>query len=642
MRGCRVGARPRGRLAGVFAVVMLAVAAPATIARPAAAEPTGCVVDPAEMLGWWKGEHDLLAEVGPDLGGSADFPDAAVGAGFGLGLGDGVSVSTLPAVSDGVSLEAWIKPTPSLFSQALFSRWTFVGGASDDAFAVVLTTDGLIFYVDERSSREPDTLAARTPVLFDGGFHHVAATWGSGEMALYIDGVAVATRTVRGGTINAAESTPFHIGTSSDPGYLPYDGVVDEPAVYRRALTSTEVAAIHAAGSNGKCMPTPPNTQVSKLADNPGSANDWYGRAIDVDGATAVIGVSESDPGGSVRMLTRSGTTWSPQDSVAGADTAANDAFGFAVAVDGDTAVVGAFEDDAGQFLNRGSAYVFVRDGSGNWSQQAKIEPSTSSSVQNFGRSVDISGDTLVVGSFNDDNPGAIDSGAVYVFTRSGTTWTQEARLTASDRATGDGFGYDVAIDGEALVAGADLGDDDGRGAIDSGAAYVFTRSGTTWSETAKLTSSDSGANDAFGFAVALDGTTTVIGANGAGATTAGAAYVFVGSGATWTQEAILVAPDGAFDDRFGFDVALDGDLAVVGARFDDDSIAGVDAGSAHVFLRAGTAWSHVAKLAADDAAAGDEFGNAVSLHAGFALVGAYRDDEAGLVDRGSVYVYGT
>jgi hypothetical protein len=412
--------------------------------------------------------------------------------------------------------------------------------------------------------------------------------------------------------------------------------------VYDRALTSAEVGAIHATGSDGKCTPTPPNTQIGKLFDDPGASSDWYGRSIDMDGPRAIIGVSEDEPGGTARVLSRSGSTWSTEQAIVGADTAANDRFGFSVAIDGSTAVVGAFEDDASPFLNRGSAYVFVRDGTGTWTQQAKLQPSVSSNVQNFGRSVDISGDTVVVGSLNDDNPGALDSGAVYVFTRSGTTWTQEARLVAADAAAADGLGFDVAIDGDTLLAGADLGDDDGRSKADSGAAYVFTRSGTTWSEAAKLTSSDSETSDAFGFSVALDGATALLGAHGAGTTTAGAAYVFTGSGASWSEQAILVAPDGAFGDRFGFDVALDGHLVVVGARLDDDPLAGADAGSAHVFVRDGVTWTHAAKLLADDAAAGDELGNAVGLRSGYALIGAYLDDHSGFVDRGAVYVFGT
>lgn len=614
--------------------------APSTQAVPAAL--TGCVVDPADMIGWWRGEDDLLAEVGDDLTGTAGFADAIAGRGFDLGRSDTLTLSTLPAAADGVSVEGWIKPTPSIFSQALFSRWTFVGGEDDDAFALVLTSDGLIFYVDQPGLRESDTLSVSAAQVFDGSFHHVAATWGGGEMALYVDGASVATRSVRGGTINPAPATPFLLGQSSDPGFLRYQGVIDEPTVYDRPLNPTEIAAIHAAGSAGKCTPTPPNTQIGHLFDLAGADSDRYGRSIDMAGVRAVIGVPEDDPGGSARVLTRSGTTWSVEDELVAADTAANDRFGFSVAIDGSTAVVGAFEDEAGPFINRGSAYVFVRDATGTWVQQAKLEPSISTNVQSFGRSVDISGDTVVVGSFNDDSAGALDSGAAYVFTRSGTTWTQQARLTASDRETGDGLGYDVAIQGDTVLAGADLGDDDTRSKADSGAAYVFTRSGTTWTQAAKLNASDSESSDAFGFSVALDGGTALIGAHTAGTTTAGSAYAFTGTDATWTQQAILVAPDGAFGDRFGFDVSLDGELAVIGARLDDDPVGGIDAGSAHVFLRTGTAWTHEATLTANAPAGSDELGNAVAIRSGFTLVGAYLDDDAGLVDRGSVYVFGT
>lgn len=627
-------------MAWVLVAGTLAAGLPAR-AAPVALE--GCVVDSADMIGWWRGEDDLLAAVGDDLAGSVGFADAVSGRGFELGSGDSLRLSTLPAVSNGVTVEGWIRPSSSLFSQALFSRWTFVGGSSDDAFALVLTTDGLIFYVDEQSLIESDTLSVSAPQLYDGSFHHVAATWGNGQMALYVDGSPVAERSVRGGTINQAQSTTFTLGETSDPGFLRYQGAIDEPTVYDRALTPTEVAAIDAAGAAGKCTPSPPNTQIGKLFDEQtGSDDDWYGRSVDLDHARAVIGVPGDDPGGSARVLTRSGTTWSIDAVLVGTDTVASDRFGFSVAIDGDTAVIGAFEDDHGQFINRGSVYVFVRDGMGAWSQQAKLVPSQSSNVLNFGRAVDISGDTVVVGALNDDSPGALDSGAVYVFNRSVSSWTQQARLTASDAQTGDGLGFDVAIEGDTLLAGADMGDDDVRGQSDSGAAYVFTRSGPTWTEAAKLTASDSQAGDALGFAVALDGGSALVGAHTAGSTTAGAAYIFTGSGATWSEQAILVDPGGAFGDRFGFDVTIDGELAVIGARLDDDPLAGADAGSAHVFVRDGTTWTHVARLNADDAAASDEFGSAVASRSGFALIGAYRDDEAGLVDRGSVYVFGT
>ena len=189
-------------------------------------------------------------------------------------------------------------------------------------------------------------------------------------------------------------------------------------------------------------------------------------------------------------------------------------------------------------------------------------------------------GDTAVVGAEGDDDNGAY-SGSAYVFVRSGSVWTEEAKLTASDGAAVDYFGVSVSVSGDTAVVGAWSGD----GIVaDSGSAYVFVRSGTTWSEQAELTASDGAADDWFGFAVSVSGDTAVVGAdydddNGMNS---GSAYVFVRSGTTWTEQAKLTASDGAATDVFGRSVSVSGDAAVLGARLDDDN--GTDSGSAYVF----------------------------------------------------------
>lgn len=180
--------------------------------------------------------------------------------------------------------------------------------------------------------------------------------------------------------------------------------------------------------------------------------------------------------------------------------------FGFAVGIDGETVGVGAPVDNTAA----GSAYVFVRSGT-SWSQQAKLTASDAAAVDNFGRNVvGISGDTLVVGAPFDDTGAGTDAGSAYVFVRSGTSWSQQAKLTASDAAAGDAFGISVSISGDTVVAGA-FNDDDGG--TNSGSAYVFTRSGTSWSQQQKLTASDAAAGDQFGFSVSNSGNTVVAGA---------------------------------------------------------------------------------------------------------------------------------
>ena len=246
-----------------------------------------------------------------------------------------------------------------------------------------------------------------------------------------------------------------------------------------------------------------------------------------------------------------------------------------------------------------------------------------------------MSGDTAVVGAYLDHHNG-IESGSAYVFVRTGSTWTEQAKLTASDGAGGDDFGLSVSVDGDTAVVGAFLDDDSGNW---SGSAYVFTRTGSTWTEQAKLTASDGASDDWFGYSVSVDGDTAVVGAvyddhNGIDS---GSACVFTRTGSTWTEQAKLTASDGAAGDVFGVSVSVSGDTAVVAAHNDDDS--GSNSGSAYVFVRTGSTWTEQAKLTASDAAGQDQFGVSVSVDGDTAVVGAYSDDDNG-IDSGSAYVF--
>jgi hypothetical protein len=270
-------------------------------------------------------------------------------------------------------------------------------------------------------------------------------------------------------------------------------------------------------------------------------------------------------------------------------DGAAYDDFGYSVAISGDTVVVGTHYDDDNGFES-GSAYVFERNqtGADNWGQVAKLTASDAAADDRFGVSVAISGDTVVVGAWGDADNGT-QSGSAYVFERNQTgadNWGQVAKLTASDAAAGDWFGYSVAISGDTVVVGAPGDDDNGS---QSGSAYVFGRNQTgadNWGQVAKLTASDGAAGDWFGYSVAISGDTVVVGApydddNGA---YSGSAYVFERNqtGAdNWGQVAKLTASDAAAVDCFGISVAISGDAGaiVVGADWDDDN--GTDSGSA-------------------------------------------------------------
>ena len=321
------------------------------------------------------------------------------------------------------------------------------------------------------------------------------------------------------------------------------------------------------------------------------------------------------------------------------ADGAANNYFGDSVAISGDTAVVGAPYHVVGANANQGSAYVFVRSGA-IWSQQQQLTAADGAAGDVFGWSVAISGDTVVVGAAYDNVGANGNQGSAYVFVRSGTSWSQQAQLTAADGATSDIFGWSVAISGNTVAVGAP-GNDVGANA-DQGSAYVFVRSGAIWSQQQQLTAVDGAAGDYFGDSVAISGDTAVVGApyDDVGATiNQGSAYVFVRSGAVWGLQAHVAAADGAANDYFGSSVAISGDTVVVGAPYDDVG-ANVDQGSAYVFVRSGTTWSQQQQLTAVDGAVSDDFGDSVAISGATVAVGRPWRDVGANADQGSAYVF--
>ena len=384
-------------------------------------------------------------------------------------------------------------------------------------------------------------------------------------------------------------------------------------------------------------------TQQAKLIASDYQASDNFGWSVAISGDTVVVGATLEDPNnitdaGSVYIFTRSGTTWTQQAKIQASDAQASDQFGESVAIDGDTVVVSAQYEDPGNITTAGSAYIFTRSGT-TWTQQAKLVASDYQTNDYFGVKVAISGDTVVVGANGEDTV-ATGAGAAYVFTRSGTTWTQQQKIQASDAQASSVFGTSVAIDGNTVVVGASLNDP--SSIIDAGAAYVFTRSGTTWTQQQKIQASDAQASDNFGQSVGISGNTVVVGAyaedpnNISGA---GSVYIFTRSGTTWTQQAKLIASDAQASDLFGQSVAIEGDTVVVGA-YNEDPNNITDAGSAYVFTRSGATWTQQAKLIASDAQASDLFGQSVGISGNTVVVGAYAEDPNNISGAGSVYVF--
>lgn len=379
--------------------------------------------------------------------------------------------------------------------------------------------------------------------------------------------------------------------------------------------------------------------------------NDGFGHAIALDGDTLVVAANREDSSatgvdqaqanndaldsGAVYVFVRDGTAWSQQAYIKASNTDSNDEFGTSVALDGDTLAVGApFEDSdatsiggsqangpTGSGMESGAVYVFVRDDTTSWSQQAYIKASNSENFDGFGASVALAGDTLAVGALYEG--GAVGgvhgdasaqasnlapkSGAVYVFVRSNSnaTWSQQAYIKADNPDANDWFGASLALSGDTLAVGAFFEDGmgtgvslrgGGDGAVGSGAAYVFERVGDTWAQQAYLKASNTTANDHFGFSVAVEGdwlavgtpgeNSDSIGVNGDGvdgdhvnvaANNAGAVFLFARAGTNWSQQAYIKASNTEMGDAFGQSVALAGTTLVATAPGEDSSATGIN-----------------------------------------------------------------
>ncbi len=332
-----------------------------------------------------------------------------------------------------------------------------------------------------------------------------------------------------------------------------------------------------------------------------------------------------------VYPLTVDPLVWLEQ-KVTSNDGAAGDQFGISVAVSGTTAIVGANIATINGNMWQGAAYVFS-ESNGVWSQAAKLTASDGAAYDTFGDAVAVSGTTALVGA--DGHNG--DQGAAYVFSESGGTWSQTAELTASDGAFGDDLGFSVALAGNTAIVGAAYKN------FAQGAAYVFGESGGTWSQISKLTASDGAAGDVFGASVVVSGTTALVGAPDAAVNdnaSQGAAYVFGESGGTWSQTQKLTANDGAASAMFGNAVALSGTTALIGAP--GVIINGnTHQGGAYVFGNSGGTWSQTQKLTASDGAMGAWLGYSVALDGTTALAGAWGAKVSGNSAQGAAYFEG-
>ena len=412
-------------------------------------------------------------------------------------------------------------------------------------------------------------------------------------------------------------------------------------------------------------------TQLQKI--NPQAAQRQagaiFGRRVATDTDVMVVGAPDEPGGGAAYVFEKSGGTWSQTARLRASDRATGDAFGFSVGVSGNTIVVGAYDeaDDANggnPLTQAGSAYVFEKSGS-IWSQTGKLLPNVRSAGDFFGFSVGVSGNTIVVGSTGESQDASegntvSKAGAVYVFGKSGSIWAQTQKLVVSIRTSFDQFGFSLSISGNILVAGSPSEDEDlneQNTLSAAGSAYVFEKSGSTWSQTQKIIASDRAAGDVFGYSASISGNTLVVGAvqededtNGENTFfDAGSAYVFEKSGSIWTQTQKLVPGVRAAFDLFAWSVSVSGSTIVVGAPSESEDASEANtlstAGAAYVFKKSGSAWSQTQKLVASDRAVSDQFGYSVGIAGSTIVVGAiFEDQDASggntVSNAGSAYIF--
>jgi hypothetical protein len=399
--------------------------------------------------------------------------------------------------------------------------------------------------------------------------------------------------------------------------------------------------------------------QVAKLTASDAEDGDRFGRSVAINGNTVVAGAFWEDGMGNNRgaayLFVAAGGQWQEVAIPRAYDAEDEDYLGFAVAISGDTVVVGAYQED-GAGSDRGAAYLIERnqEGADNWGQVKKLTAMDGQDDDYFGYSVAISGDTVVVGAYGEDG-GGTNQGAAYIFARNHNPadpstpladyWGQVKKLTALVPGNSHWFGYSVAISGDTVVVGAP-GTNEGGNL--RGAAYVFARNQggmDNWGLVEKLTASDAADGDYFGRSVAISEDTVVVGAiyeDGAGSAR-GAAYIFArneGGADNWGQVRKLTASDAEDNDFFGRSVAISGDILVVGADGEDG--AGSDRGAAYLFSRNQGGmdnWGQVRKLTASDAEDDDYFGISVSISGDTLVVGAHEEDGTGS-DRGAAYLF--
>jgi len=407
------------------------------------------------------------------------------------------------------------------------------------------------------------------------------------------------------------------------------------PAVSRSSVAPSSSPS----GVPTSCGSTPGPLLELQQGDGGPSPYDQFGYSVAACGDTVVVGgntgdLSSSEDAGSAYVFSHTAGSWTQTQKLVASDKAAYDEFGTSVSVSADTIVVGAPLEEAlpnpnplPEAYNSGAVYVFSPSLGGSWTHTQKLSLVSGRQDENFGYDVAVEGDVLVVGTNIRD--GLV--GAAYVFKRPSGQWLLDTALTPSVQTADDRFGYSVAVSGDIVVVGAPRGS--GLTFL-SGCAYVFERQFSIWVEVAHLYAADGAAGDHFGSSVSVSGATVVIGSymdDNIG-NNAGAAYVFArhSSGGAWVQTQQLLAADGSAYSGFGFSVAISGDNIAVGAANDSGA-----QGSTYTFSNISGTWSQTAKLVATNGSGGDAKGYDVGLSCSTLVMGA----PASMSSNGFAYV---
>jgi len=426
-------------------------------------------------------------------------------------------------------------------------------------------------------------------------------------------------------------------------------------------------------------------SEIAKIAAPDRSIEDLFGHSVAISGGFAIVGASKEDEdengvntiwnAGSAYILELDSVgSWTQTQKLVASDRAESDWFGGDVSIDGNLAIVSARLGDTDEFGNNylndaGAVYIYEQDSTGYWSQTQKLVSSDREANDYFGKSVAIKGNYAVVGAYwEDEDTANLDSlyqaGSVYVFYRDSTgTWNESQKLVSSDREANDSFGMSVDIDGDYIIVGSVMEDEDAFGSntmSGSGSAYIFKVDGNgIWSETQKIVALDRDVGDAFGATVSISENHVVVGAyledhDEFGANiedNAGSAYVFElnGSG-VWDQVQKIVSSDRSPLDYFGFSVAIDQRTIIVGASSEDEDSIGNNtlnnAGSAYIFEQNGVgSWNEVDKIVNSDREVGDAFAYSVDVDGTYAISSAHAEDEDELGantmnSSGSVYIF--